>query len=83
MQKTACQISLPLHPDKEIRADFQGGRITSDAGWRSFGTIRDAFFMTDSFCPEYSGLHAATTARAAPNLLKRDSLPAARPSSIG
>ena len=36
MQKTACQINSPLHPDKEIRADFQGGRITSDAGWLLF-----------------------------------------------
>jgi hypothetical protein len=36
MQKAVCHATLPLHPDRTITACFNGGRITSDAGWLLF-----------------------------------------------
>ena len=33
MQKALCQATLPFHPEREIEVRFDGGRITSDAGW--------------------------------------------------
>jgi DDE family transposase len=32
VKKTACQLSLAYHPDKEIVACFDGGKLTSDGG---------------------------------------------------
>ena len=37
--KAVCQTSLPFHPDRKIRARFDGGRITSDAGWLLFQAL--------------------------------------------
>jgi hypothetical protein len=37
--KAVCQKGLPFHPDRKIRARFDGGRITSDAGWLLFQAL--------------------------------------------
>ncbi len=39
MSKTACQESLPFHPDRKITLRFDGGKITSDAGLLLFYTL--------------------------------------------
>ena len=33
MSKTVCQSNLPFHPDRKVTLRFDGGRISSDAGW--------------------------------------------------
>ena len=39
MTSTVCQHNLPLHSDRKVTVDFQGGRLSSDAGWLLFGTL--------------------------------------------
>ena len=39
MPKPVCQASFPFHPDREITARFDGGRITSDAGLLLFRAL--------------------------------------------
>ncbi len=39
MQKPVRQASFPFHPDREISARFDGGRITSDAGLLLFRAL--------------------------------------------
>ena len=39
MTKTVCQHNLPLHPDRKVTVDFQGGHLSSDAGWLLFGAL--------------------------------------------
>ena len=33
MSKTVCQNTLPFHSHRNITARFDGGSLTSDAGW--------------------------------------------------
>ena len=37
MSKTVCQNTLPFHSHRNITARFDGGCLTSDAGWLLFG----------------------------------------------
>lgn len=39
MTETVCQHTLPLHSDRKVTVDFQGGRLSSDAGWLLFGVL--------------------------------------------
>jgi hypothetical protein len=32
MKQTKCQTTLPFHPDRKLTVDFEGGRVSSDAG---------------------------------------------------
>lgn len=32
MKQANCQYTLPFHPDRKLTVDFQGGRVSSDAG---------------------------------------------------
>jgi len=32
VQHTKCQYNLPFHPDRKLTVDFEGGRVSSDAG---------------------------------------------------
>lgn len=48
MTKTACQHTLPLHSDRKVTVDFQGGRLSSDGGWLLLGTLdRQHHFSTE------------------------------------
>ena len=39
MSKTVCQNTLPFHSHRNITARFDGGSLTSDAGWLLFGSL--------------------------------------------
>ena len=39
MSKAVCQTTLPFHSHREITARFDGGSLTSDAGWLLFGSL--------------------------------------------
>jgi hypothetical protein len=49
MNQTICQDSLPLHPDREIKARFDGGRITSDAGLLLFYALDKQHRLSEGF----------------------------------
>ena len=42
MLKTVCQNTLPFHSHRDITARFDGGSLTSDAGWLLFGSLGSA-----------------------------------------
>ncbi len=39
MLKAVCQNTLPFHSHRKITARFDGGSLTSDAGWLLFGSL--------------------------------------------
>jgi hypothetical protein len=39
LTKTLCYDNLPLHSDRKVTADFEGGRVSSDGGWLLFGLL--------------------------------------------
>ena len=39
MLKAVCQNTLPFHSHRKITARFDGGSLTSDAGWLLFGIV--------------------------------------------
>ena len=49
MQKTTCQASLPFHPDRDIEVRFDGGRISSDAGWLLFYALDQQHGLSSGF----------------------------------
>jgi hypothetical protein len=49
MNKTVCQKSLPFHPDRRITAGFDGGKITSDAGWLLFYGLDKQHRLSEGF----------------------------------
>ena len=49
MLKTVCQNTLPFHTQREITARFDGGSLTSDAGWLLFGSLEHQHGFCDGF----------------------------------
>ena len=49
MLKTVCQNTLPFHTQREITARFDGGSLTSDAGWLLFGSLDHQHGFCDGF----------------------------------
>lgn len=49
MTKTVCQHNLPLHPDRKVTVDFQGGRLSSDGGWLLSGTLDQQHRFSSGF----------------------------------
>ena len=49
MSKTVCQNTLPFHSHRNITARFDGGSLTSDAGWLLFGSL-EIVGVYRSFC---------------------------------
>jgi hypothetical protein len=47
--KTVCQQSLPYHSDREVVAQFNGGKITSDAGLLLFYALDRSQGWTSGF----------------------------------
>ena len=39
MLKAVCQNTLPFHSHRKITTRFDGGSLTSDAGWLLFGSL--------------------------------------------
>ncbi len=39
MLKAVCQNTLLFHSHRKITARFDGGSLTSDAGWLLFGSL--------------------------------------------
>ena len=39
MLKAVCQNTLPFHSHRDITARFDGGSLTSAAGWLLFGSL--------------------------------------------
>jgi hypothetical protein len=39
MSKAVCQTTLPFHSHRKVTARFDGGSLTSDAGWLLFGSL--------------------------------------------
>ena len=46
MSKTVCQNTLPFHGH---RARFDGGSLTSDAGWLLFGSLDRQHRLCEGF----------------------------------
>ncbi len=49
MSKTLCQHNLPFHPDKKITVQFDGGRISSDAGLAPLYLVDRSYGLSRSF----------------------------------
>ena len=49
MSKTVCQNTLPFHSHRNITARFDGGSLTSDAGWLLFGSLDRQHRLCEGF----------------------------------
>ena len=49
MLKTVCQNTLPFHSHRDITARFDGGSLTSDAGWLLFGSLDRQHRLCEGF----------------------------------
>lgn len=49
MSKAVCQTTLPFHSHREITARFDGGSLTSDAGWLLFGSLDSQHRFCEGF----------------------------------
>ena len=49
MSKTVCQNTLPFHSHRNITARFDGGSLTSDAGWLLFGSLDRQHRLCEAF----------------------------------
>ncbi|MGH9340593.1 MAG: transposase [Acidobacteriota bacterium] len=49
MNPTVCQNSLPFHPDREIRAGSDGGKLTSDGGLLLFYALDKQHQLSEGF----------------------------------
>ena len=49
MSKTVCQNTLPFHSHRNITARFDGGTLTSDAGWLLFGSLDRQHRLCEGF----------------------------------
>ena len=50
MSNTVCQTTLAFHSHTQITARFDGGNLTSDAGWLLFGSLD----RQDRLCEDFS-----------------------------
>ena len=50
MSNPVCQTTLAFHSHTQITARFDGGNLTSDAGWLLFGSLD----RQDRFCEDFS-----------------------------
>ena len=49
MLKAVCQNTLPFHSHRNITARFDGGSLTSDAGWLLFGSLDRQHRLCEGF----------------------------------
>ena len=49
MLKAVCQNTLPFHSHRKITARFDGGSLTSDAGWLLFGSLDRQHRLCEGF----------------------------------
>ena len=49
MLKAVCQNTLPFHSHRDITARFDGGSLTSDAGWLLFGSLDRQHRLCEGF----------------------------------
>ena len=49
MLKAVCQNTLPFHSRRNITARFDGGSLTSDAGWLLFGSLDRQHRLCEGF----------------------------------
>ncbi len=49
MLKAVCQNTLLFHSHRKITARFDGGSLTSDAGWLLFGSLDRQHRLCESF----------------------------------
>ena len=49
MLKAVCQNTLLFHSHRKITARFDGGSLTSDAGWLSFGSLDRQHRLCEGF----------------------------------
>ena len=49
MSKTVCQNTLPFHSHRNSTARFDGGSLTSDAGWLLFGSLDRQHRLCEGF----------------------------------
>ena len=47
--KTVCQVSFPFHPDKQLTARFDGGKLSSDAGLLCLYALDQQHHLTAGF----------------------------------
>ena len=50
MSNPVCQTTLAFHSHTQITARFDGGNLTSDAGWLLFGSLD----RQDRLCEDFS-----------------------------
>ncbi len=49
MLKAVCQNTLPFHSHRKITTRFDGGSLTSDAGWLLFGSLDRQHRLCEGF----------------------------------
>ncbi len=49
MLRAVCQNTLPFHSHRKITARFDGGSLTSDAGWLLFGSVDRQHRLCEGF----------------------------------
>ena len=49
MSKAVCQNTLPFHSHRKITTRFDGGSLTSDAGWLLFGSLDRQHRLCEGF----------------------------------
>jgi hypothetical protein len=49
MSKAVCQTTLPFHSRRKVTARFDGGSLTSDAGWLLFGSLDSQHRFCEGF----------------------------------
>ena len=49
MKQTEYQYTLPFHPDRKLTVDFEGGRVTSDAGLMLLYAVDRSHGLSHSF----------------------------------
>ncbi len=55
MLKAVCQNTLLFHSHRKITARFDGGSLTSDAGWLLFGSLDRQHRLCEGFSSVYFG----------------------------
>ncbi len=61
MSKTVCQNTLPFHSHRNITARFDGGTLTSDAGWLLFGSLDRQHRLCEGFVPVFRKVETNAT----------------------